>query len=258
MKTLLLWGVETHLARDLAYQLSVNGHRLLVTGADFDKLQELDATLCQSELHRVGALVVPRAVAEWVSEQHLGLDGVVVFPPSPEPGALLTPLTANLRRVERSVLTVVELLRELVPQLRRGKRPKRVLVVLEWDTGLPNPHVESLVNLWQTLVTALADELSHEGVQLNVLYTSPDEVEPAPTLGAEITPAPRATRAEEETAAPEPTVTNPSATAVFAAGWFSEALSALNGQFVHHPNRQALQPGFQRLPGARHAPKPGR
>ena len=48
--------------------LSVEGHRVLVTGSNFDNLQGLDVALCQSELHRFHALVTPRAVAEWVTD----------------------------------------------------------------------------------------------------------------------------------------------------------------------------------------------
>jgi hypothetical protein len=181
-----------------------------------------------------------------VSEQHVGLDGVVLFPPPPEAGALLTPLTANLRRAERSVYGAIELLRELVPQLRRGKRPKRVLVVLAWDGPAPSAHSAALVNLWQHLTPLLADELEPEGVNLNVLYTSAETSSAdAPIAGSTLSGPGRA-HAEEESGTAERTALVPCDNAVFAAEWFSTALSPLNGQFVHHPNRKfcvrALRP----------------
>lgn len=240
MKTLLLWGVEATLHEHITYQLSVDGHRLLVTGPDEEALQELDAELCQSELHRFSANVSPRGVAEWVSEQRVGLDGVVLFPPLPEPGALLTPLTANLRRAERSVYGAVELLRELLPQLRRGKRPKRVLVVLAWDNPAPSVHVAANVNLWQTLLGVLTDELQPEGVQLNVLYTSA-EISPTNTASISSPARPRPEPRDEETGVTERALIVPCDNAVFAASWFSPALSQLSGQFVHHPNRKVLR-----------------
>lgn len=243
MKTLLLWGVDDTLSRHLTYQLSIDGHRLLVTGADLDKLQELDAALCQSEVHRFATTLPPRAVSEWVSEQHLGLDGAVLFVPPPEPGpALLAPITANLRRVERSVFVVIELLRELVPQLRRGKRPKRVLVVLPWDTDVGTVHTTPLVNLWRTLIGQLAEELSQEGVHINVLLTSPapsDAVNVPPTSG----PIP-----DEDTEGAGRTTIVPCDNAVFAAGWFSPALSPLSGQFLHHPNSPKTRSASQKSP----------
>lgn len=241
MKTLLLWGVDDTLSRHLTYQLSVDGHRLLVTGADLDKLQELDAALCQSELHRFATTCAPRAVAEWVNEQHVGLDGAVLFVPPPEPGpALLVPITANLRRVERGVFVVIELLRELVPQLRRGKRPKRVLVVLPWDTDVGTVHTAPLVNLWRTLIGQLADELAPEGVHLNVLLTSP-----APSDPTGATPAPFP---EEDAEGVGRTTIVPCDNAVFAAGWFSPALSPLSGQFLHHPNSPKTRLASQKSP----------
>lgn len=249
MKTLLLWGVDTILSQHITYQLSVNGHRLLATGPNFDNLQELDVALCQPELHRFSTALAPRSVAEWVSEQHIGLDGVVLFPPPPEPGTLLTPLTANLRRAERSVYAPVELLRELVPQLRRGKRPKRVLVVLAWDTPSPSVHETSLVNLWQSLVRALVDELEPEGVQLNVLYTCAQAPAATPTASRPVSSSPTRARAEEETSTSERTALIPCDTAVFAAEWFSPALSPLNGQFLHHPNRKVLRAAAPGAPG---------
>lgn len=230
MKTLLLWGVDDTLSRHLTYQLSVDGHRLLVTGADLDKLQELDAALCQSELHRFATTLAPRAVSEWVSEQHVGLDGGVLFVPPPEPGpALLTPITANLRRVERSVYVPIELLRELVPQLRRGKRPKRVLVVLPWDTDVATVHTTPLVNLWRTLIGQLAEELGQEGIHINVLLTAPCPSAPEVALSPATGPIP----GEDAEGASRTTIV-PCDNAVFAAGWFSAALSPLSGQFLHH------------------------
>lgn len=238
MKTLLLWGVETTLAQHIAYQLSLDGHRLLVTGSDFDNLQELDVALCQSELHRFRAQVAPRAVADWVSQQHIGLDGAVLFPPAPEPGALLTPLTANLRRADHAVFGAIELLRELVPQLRRGKRPKRVLIVIAWDNVTPSPHISALVNLWQHLLGPLNGELEPDGVQVNVLHTSA-EVPPLCRTPSASNPPPSGLDEEPPSNGRTPIV--PCENAVFAARWFSVALSPLSGQFVQHPVRKDLR-----------------
>lgn len=100
-----------------------------------DALQTLDAALCQSELHRHAAVTTPREIASWVNEQHIGLDGVALVLPAPEAStSLLVPLSFNLRQAEQLVFSSIELLRELLPQLRRGKKPKRILAVLPWNT----------------------------------------------------------------------------------------------------------------------------
>lgn len=235
MKTLLLWGVGDEFSQHLAYQLSLDGHRLLVTGPSFDKLQALDVQLCQSELHRFAAVTAPQKVAEWVEQQRVGLDGVLVIPPTPgSAGSLFVPMTVNVRCAEECIYTPLELLRTLLAQLRKGKRPKRVLVLLPWpaSSGGQTPHAELLVNSWRHLITQLADELSLEGIHINALYT------------AAATPEPHGMTVAVTSETPTPTVTSedarativPCATAVLAAQWFSETLAPLTGQFVCHPN----------------------
>ncbi len=242
MKTLLLWGVGDLLSQHLAYQLSLVGNRLLLAGADFDKLQELDVALCQCELHRFTAVTAPREVSQWVGEQHVGLDGIILFPPEPEPNpSLLVPSTANLRQIERSVFAPIELLRELLPQLRRGKRPKRGLVILPWNTPIftTSAAVELAAHLWRAALPRLSSELHRDGIQLNVLFTAPADSGAAP----DETPAssrPQASHPErsdaEETGGAPRTIT-PSETAMFAAEWFGAALAPLTSQFIEHPRR---------------------
>jgi hypothetical protein len=246
VKTLLLWGVGDLLSQHLAYQLSLAGHRLLLAGSDFDKLQELDGALCQCELHRFTALMAPREVSQWVGEQHVGLDGVVLLAPDPEPNpSLLIPSTANLRQMERSVFAPIELLRELLPQLRRGRRPKRGLIILPWNapTLATSATVELAAHLWRAALPRLSAELNRDGVQLNVLFTAPadscaalDEA-PIDTSASSGTHVSHAERSDAEEAGGAPRTITPCETALFAAEWFGAALAPLTSQFIEHPRR---------------------
>jgi hypothetical protein len=235
VKTLLLCGVSDLLSQHLAYQLSRDGHRLLVTGPDIDVLQSLDAALCQSELHRYGTVMAPREIAEWVNEQHIGLDGAALVLPPPESGtSLLVPQSFNVRQVQQLVFGPIEILRELVPQLRRGKKPKRVLIVLPWNTPalLANPATALSTNLWRTALPQLTKELERDGVQLNVYLTNP-VAEPPPVPS---NPVSTSTLTRPDTNDSEaPTAIVPCETARVAAGWFSSAFSALFNQFIEHP-----------------------
>src|SRR5690606_4586915 len=121
-------------------------------------------------------------------------------------------------------------------QLRRGKRPKRVLIVIAWDTVTPSPHASAFVNLWQLLLGPLNDELEPEGVQVNVLLTSSEIPTPSQTSAAS-----PSNGVDEESPSNGRVPITPCDNAVFAAGWFSAALSPLSGQFVRHPNRKDLR-----------------
>jgi NAD(P)-dependent dehydrogenase (short-subunit alcohol dehydrogenase family) len=235
VKTLLLCGVSDLLSQHLAYQLSRDGHRLLVTGSNLEMLQSLDAALCQSELHRYANVTAPRDTATWVNEQHIGLDGAALLLPPPEAStSLLVPWTFNLRQVEQLVFGPIELLRELIPQLRRGKKPKRVLIVLPWNTPAlrANPATALATSLWRTALPQLTKEVERDGVQLNVYFTTPvDEPAPdaPPSLGTSGSIGP-----DVDDSGP-PSAIVPCETARLAAGWFSSAFAPLFNQFLEHP-----------------------
>lgn len=236
MKTLLLWGFRGSLSEELAYQLSLDGHRLLLSGGEFHQLQELDCALCQNELHRFTTVNAPRDVAHWVGEQHLGLDGIILLPPEPVPSvSLLVPLTVNSRNTTRAVFEPIELLRELLPQLRRGKRPKRVLVLLPWNT--PNiatsASLASTVDAWRAAVPWLCRELERDRVALNVLFAPPGPTE-LPLAPHDKIPASTGAAVESEEQLPTRRI-SPSETARFAAAWFSTPFAPLSGQFIEHP-----------------------
>lgn len=237
MKTLLLWGLRSSISEEVAYQLSLDGHRLLLSGEDAAQLEELDLALCQNELHRFTAVTPPRDVAHWVSEQHVGLDGVVLFPPEPEPTAsLLVPLTVNSRNVTRTVLEPIELVREVLPQLRRGKRPKRILVLLPWNTpdGARSASLATTLDAWRSALPWLCRELDRDRVVLNVLFAAPDCPElPSPPDEGPPTSLGSAAASDEQ----ELRRISPSETARFAAAWFSPALAPLSGHFLEHPRR---------------------
>lgn len=201
-----------------------------------DALQTLDAALCQSELHRHAAVTTPREIASWVNEQHIGLDGVALVLPAPEAStSLLVPLSFNLRQAEQLVFSSIELLRELLPQLRRGKKPKRILAVLPWNTPtlLAAPATTLAINLWRTALPQLTKELERDGVQLNVYLTTPVEELSPDASTPRLTSASSANDADDS-GAPSPIV--PCETARVAARWFSDALLPLFNQFIEHPN----------------------
>jgi NAD(P)-dependent dehydrogenase (short-subunit alcohol dehydrogenase family) len=172
VKTLLVWGVETELSESVCLELARRDRRLLVAGQSATQLELLDATLVQSELHRYRAELESVGLADWVRTQRIGLDGLVLFPlpPTSERSALQSP-EALQALTGASLLAPLEVIRSLLPQLERGKKPKSILVVLDWQ---PGPSAVSawttiLKQAWGSCVRQLGRELASSGLVINVL-----------------------------------------------------------------------------------------
>lgn len=254
-----MWGIESEFSTHAARALAASGHRLLLVGSDRQMLEQLDAGLAQSELHRFTQTPALNAVGAWVEEQNAGLDGLVVFVPAPEPQpSVFVPLSANLRSSERSVFTTVELIRELLPQLRRGKRPKRVLLVLDWQSNPHPPMAAVLTHTWQALLPSLTAELNKQGSHFNVLCLrkatseaadkpiAEASGEPAPPTNPPDAPpanqsrAPAESGVEQEQGSADSTTPTPSEYVQSCVSlldlYFSPTLPFLNGHFVQHPS----------------------
>jgi hypothetical protein len=246
VKSLLIWGIGSEFSRHAARALAADGHRLLIVGREKAILEQLDTTLVQSELHRLTTVPTPDGLAAWVTEQNIGLDGVVLLPPPPEATTnVLVPLSINVRSAENSCLGVVEVIRDLLPQLRRGKRPKRVLVVLDWyvDTEL-SPLAEILAETWAAASPQLTRELNKEGIHFNTLLLRARTESPSKPHGSE-TPIRRVSEPFEpgtpdgEHGLPDD---EPCAPTEFVQSGltliklcFSPEMHFLNGQFLQHP-----------------------
>lgn len=247
-----MWGVASDLTRRAAHALAAEGHRLLLVGDEPNTLEELDARLAQSELHRVKTTGPVHELAAWIQEQNVGLDGLVLFAPPPEPGhSLFVPTTVNLRNAERSLFGVLEVVRGLLPQLRKGKKPKRILVVLDWCRGHDNNPMQAwLERAWQAVLPAVTHELNKEGSNLNVLClletTEPatETTHPAPnSQNVSSLGTPNAPQLEESSSA-HGSNEAPASDYVHSAVSlirlnFSPMMLFLNGQFLQHPSPNA-------------------
>jgi NAD(P)-dependent dehydrogenase (short-subunit alcohol dehydrogenase family) len=174
VKTFLIAGVETELSESLCLELARRDRRLLVAGRGTTQLELLDATLVQNELHRYHVGLEGGDLAEWSKTQRIGLDGLVLFPPLPtaaQPILLAPEALQALTSV--SLLAPIEVIRRLLPQLERGKKPKSILVVLDWQQPDPSPiaaWVTVLKQAWRSCVRELAHELAGSGLVINALY----------------------------------------------------------------------------------------
>jgi hypothetical protein len=251
VKSLLMWGVDSYFSNQAARALAADRHRLLLLGEDRPALEALDARLAQSELHRLATTPRPNEVGAWVQEQGVGLDGLVLFPPPPEShSTLFVPATINLRGSDKCVFGIVELVRELLPQLRRGKRPKQVLVVIDWSPTIQlTPLGTALLAFWQAALPAITRELNKEGSHFNVLClhesTQPPNVvaaqagsagagiaQPQKHLGAADTDTSKSLTEPEEA----PLSDYVRSALALVSLHFSPTLQFLNGQFLRHPN----------------------
>src|SRR5690606_17882365 len=79
--------------------------------------------------------------------------------------------SVHARNVDVCVLQPVELVRQLVPVLRKGRGSKNVLGVLDWVSPLKPPErVDGwLPAVWQRLLPELADQLAPQQVHVNLL-----------------------------------------------------------------------------------------
>jgi NAD(P)-dependent dehydrogenase (short-subunit alcohol dehydrogenase family) len=174
MKTFLVWGVRSELSEELCLELARGGRRLLVAGDNPEALTLLDATLAQSELHRYRTSCSSDGIAEWVKSQRVGLDGLVLFPEAPAPErSILLPDAELQPLLEASVLRPTQVMRELLPQLERGKKPKPIWIVLDWaatGTPLTGGWTEILLQTWRTYVQQLAIELVRQELVVNALF----------------------------------------------------------------------------------------
>lgn len=243
MKTVLVWGVRKGACSEVVRALASENQRLLLTGPDVTHLAELDASLPQSELHRYRqSPAEDHLLAEWVAEQGVGLDAVVLFPPPPEPAAILTPRSVHARNVDVCVLQPVELVRQLVPVLRKGRGSKNVLGVLDWVSPLKPPErVDGwLPAVWQRLLPELADELAPQQVHVNLLRLGAvlDELVSEAVHSGEPDAERVAARVKAMAErAPGGVLLDPGDVAALVCAWLSPPLNHLSGQCLDHPRR---------------------
>lgn len=240
-----MWGLGTDLSSRAAQKLAADGHRLLLVGQDRQMLEELDARLAQSELHRLTATTTVTELDDWVHQQNVGLDGLILFPPPPEPApSLFVPLSFNLRSSERSMLSALELLRGLLPQLRRGKRPKRILIVLDWSSHADSgPLAALLEGAWEAAMPLITRELNTEGSDFSALCLH-ERTEPQPATevsAAHSEPSTVESSVEQHLAqVDQPPASEYVESVLSLIGlYFSPVLRFMNGQFLHHPSAGA-------------------
>ena len=243
METLLVWGAGSQASFEVARALAAQGHRLLVVGDCPESLQALDASLAQSELHRYHGWQTGDALVDWVTEQDVGLHGLVLFPPTPERGdSLLLPLAVNAESVHRAVLEPIEVIRQLVLPLRRGLVPNRALLVLEWVSPLDPAGTthDCLTGLWRNLLPPLAAELSRHQVQLNLLRLGAvldDRLRDEIAREAPDTATATAVLDALAQRSPGGLMLSLSDVAAMVRAWVSSPLSALSGQCIEYPQR---------------------
>ncbi len=144
---------------------------------------------------------------------------------------------------DRSLLAVIELIRGLLPQLRRGKRPKRILVVLDWcGSSDPNPLTALLERAWEAALPSITYELNKEGSHFNALclLEATEPSEPAATTATKDGPPLQVIAADgepesssEDAGMPPPSPYVQSVLSLIEM-YFSPMMQFLNGQYLQH------------------------
>jgi NAD(P)-dependent dehydrogenase (short-subunit alcohol dehydrogenase family) len=171
VKTFLVWNIACPLSEQVCLELARRGHRLLCVGDSPDLLARLDLELSQAELHRFAGQLAARDLPDWVAQQKVGLDALVMFPTAPVVNLGLLALQTKLDEQLRTSLTApLEVMRQLMPSLMRGKKPKPLLVVLGWQTLSRGPAAwdACLIDTWRTCIRRLARDNAEQGLCFNL------------------------------------------------------------------------------------------
>lgn len=174
-KSILVWNLSSEFSVAVASVLANAGYRLLLAGDDAQQLDEVDAMLAQSELHRLRAQTNPRDLDAWVRTQAVGMDHVVIFPPAPSPPGPWPPAATWHTELDRSFIQPLEVIRVIRPLLNRGKKPKHLVVALQWLDlfAATTPLDRTLATTWAHVGRELANELVPWETVVNLLWFGP-------------------------------------------------------------------------------------
>lgn len=186
MRTVLVFDATTVLGSSVASRLAQHGDRLLLFGRDLSQLEELDASLCQAELHRYWSLESGSPESETAAlttqlrvclgDGTFALHGVVLSLRATNPvsqlGELLTALAETFADA---------------PGGRVG--PVAIVLLLEASlAGAESPSGEAL-HSWHGAIQVWGRRLARDSIRLNCVQVhnllTPERTAHAEALAAE-------------------------------------------------------------------------
>lgn len=175
VKSILLWNLSSEFSVAVASALAASGYRLLLVGDNSEQLDEVDATLAQSELHRLRPQAEARDLDAWVRSQAVGMDHAVLFPEPPSSPTTWPPAGTWNAQLDRCFVQPLEVIRTLRPLLNRGKKPKHLVIAFQWLELFTSSTAfdRTLRTTWAHAGRELATELAPLETAVNLLWFGP-------------------------------------------------------------------------------------